>query len=219
MQKTSVNSVSKQLRFDGNGNQPHMVNAHRLKMQNIVSALLILATTACSVQPVVRSFSDLDQRLKPGSIVYITNHDGVKVRAIITELKANELMVEVNGSSLTMEEHQIRQIDRHDNIILQGFGIGLGAGILNAVFSDPPYERCENDPSRQCAVEDSKERLIFTGILAIAGAGAGAFIRRRDDPVYLAPEIVTQRSRPPISITPVVNGNTSMPGLSVKLRF
>ena len=196
-----------------------MASAPGLILQKTFGALLILTITACSTQPVIRSFSDLDQRLKPGSIVYITNHDGVKIRAIITELTANELMIDVNGSSQRMEQHQIRQIDRHSNIVLQGFGIGLGWGVLNAVFSDPPYEPCENDSRKQCAVEDSKERLIHTGILAVAGAGTGALIRWLDDPVYLAPGTVTQRLRPPVSIMPVVNGYTSMPGLSVSLRF
>ena len=119
-----------------------------------------------------------------------------------------------------MKQHQVRQIDRHDKIVLQGFGIGQGSGLLNAVFSDPPYEPCENDPRKQCVVEDSKEHLIFTAILAVAGAGTGTLIRQRDDPVYLAPGAqAAQRLRPPASFMPVVNGYTSIPGLSVSLRF
>ena len=196
-----------------------MANAHRHILQKFFGALLLLSTFACSNQPVIRSFSDLDQRLQAGNTVYITNQEGVRSKGKIKQLTANELLLDINGSLQKMEQHQILQIDRHANIILQGFGIGLGGGLLNAVFSDPPYEPCENEPQRTCAVEDTKERLILTGIFAVAGAITGALIRRRDDPVYLAPATDVQLSRPLISLAPVVDRYTSMPGISVSLRF
>jgi len=54
-----------------------LANAHRYVLQIIFGTLLPLAISACGTQPMTRSFSDLDQRLKPGNIISIINHDGV----------------------------------------------------------------------------------------------------------------------------------------------
>ena len=200
-----------------NGKQ-FMTDSYRLVLRNIVITVLVLTISACSTQPVLRSFSDLDQRLQPGSIVYITNHDNVKARALVKQVTDNELLLDVKGSSQTMTENEIRKIDRFSNPVFHGFLTGLGVGVLNAVFSDPQYESCQDDSQRQCAIEDSGDRLLTTGILSVAGIAAGMLIARRD-PLYLAPANAAHSIQPSIAIVPYTSGNKPMPGLSIWLQF
>ena len=195
-----------------------MAGSHKLVQRYSVFTLLVLTASACSTQPVLRSFSDLDQRLQPGSIVYITNHDNVKARAIIKQVTENELILDVKGSSQTMANNEILKIDRYSNPVFHGFLTGLGVGVLNAVFSDSPYESCQDDSQQQCAIEDTGDRLLTTGILSVAGIAAGMLIARRD-PLYLAPANAAHSIQPRIAIVPYMSGNEPMPGLSVWLQF
>ena len=117
-----------------------------------------------------------------------------------------------------MTKEEIRKIDRRSNSVRRGFHIGLGAGVLNALFSDSQLEPCQNDSQRQCDREEIVDRLLTTGIFAVLGASVGYLIPRRDL-VYLAPEKDAQLLYPRIAIMPYTFGNKSISGISVKLRF
>ena len=195
-----------------------LASSHRLVLRNSVSTLLVLTTSACSTQPVLHSFSDLDQRLQPESVVYITNHDNVKTRARIKQITDKELLIDVKGSSQTITKQEIQKIDRYSNPVLQGFLTGLGTGVLDAVFTDPQYESCQDDPQRQCAIEDSGVRLLIIGMFTAAGIAAGMLIARRD-PLYLAPANGAHSIQPSVAVLPYTSGSKPMPGLSVWLQF
>ena len=195
-----------------------MPASHKLPFQNLASVLLVLTITACSTQPPIRSFSELDQRLRPGSVIDITNHDALKTTATITKITEEALILELKGSPQSMSKEEIRKIERHSTSVRKGFLIGLGTGVLNALFSDSQLEPCQNDSQRRCDIEEAEDRLLTTGVFAVLGASVGYLIPRRDL-VYLAPEKNAQLLHPRVAIMPYTFGNKSMPGVSVKLRF
>ena len=195
-----------------------MAATHKHPFQNLAGVLLVLTTTACSTQPPIRSFSELDQRLRPGSVIDITNHDDLKTRAKITTITEHELILDLEGSPHTMSKEEIRKIDRQSNSMRKGFLIGLGTGVLNALFSDSQLEPCQNDSQQQCDSDETIDRLLTTGIFAAIGASVGYLIPR-SDLVYLAPEKEAQLLHPRIAIMPYMFGNKPTPGVSVKLRF
>ena len=128
------------------------------------------------------------------------------------------MILELNGMPQTISKEEIRKIDRHSNSMRKGFLIGLGTGVLNALFSDSQLEPCQNDSQRQCDSEEIADRLLTTGIFAVLGASVGYLIPRRDL-VYLAPQKDAQLLQPRIAIMPYTFANKSMLSVSVKLRF
>ena len=195
-----------------------MASSLKLPFQNLAGVLLVLTSTACSTQSPIRSFSELDQRLRPGSVIDIIHHEDLKATATIMKITEDELILELKGSPQTMSKEEIRKIDRHSNSVRNGFLIGLGTGVLNALFSDSQLEPCQNDSQRQCDLAEAEDRLLTTGIFAVLGASVGYLIPRRDL-VYLAPEKDAQLLHPRIAIMSYTFGNKSISGISVKLRF
>jgi hypothetical protein len=159
------------------------------------------------------SFEELRSRLKlrQGESVQITDENGAKFKAKVTEIRDHAIAITVDGVPRELSESAVREIRhrRRDvwwNGMLIGLGTGLAAGAVMTAVT------CENDS--ECAFYFALAALPIT---AGIGAGAGAaidFAIRKHDTVYARPVASINRG---LTVSPIFSKDKT--GVRVAFSF
>lgn len=151
----------------------------------LLCALALLAVAGCAAKAPARSFSALQQRLKPDSTVFVTDNAGSETKGTVVNVSPSALILEVDGVERRMEQQSVRQVQSYGDSVWNGFLIGMAVGTSFALISDPRYEPCPDNAQMRCGNPQVGQRTLGVGVMAGVGVGIDALIRRRHQ-VYLA---------------------------------
>jgi hypothetical protein len=173
--------------------------------------ILILAAALAAPGPVlaqepVRSFDQLNTRLKPGDTVYVTDAQGREIKGKIREIGPSSLTLDRGGPQV-MQAAAVERVERRSSrkkhaLIGLAAGGGVGAVLGIAALDDPE--------------STGAEPLIAAGMLGGIGAGIGALFPVKARVVYRAPGSAGS-SQAGVSITPVITPRTK--GVAVAFAF
>jgi hypothetical protein len=189
-----------------------------------LTALLALAPLTASAQTVATSFQELQNLVKPGDTIDVTNTSGTRVKGRLGELSASDLKLLTRGSGPDGRDASDRQfhfsesdiqsisIVRRDSLwngALIGFTPGATVGTLILFMG----AGCD------CYTVESRAPLAL-GVVAIAGGigaavGAAVDALMYDRPIvyYRAPERRASR----VQISPLVAKSAG--GIQMSVRF
>lgn len=174
----------------------------------VVAAALVLSPHAAGAQEPVRSFDQLDTRLKAGDTIWVTDAQGQEVKGKVLGMDAASLKLE-GRPARTFAAGDVRtvQLKRHENLkggTLVGLFIGLGFGIAATSAGG-----CEDGGACLAGV------ALFAGMGAGIGCGIDAMIpENRRDVVFSAQP---QRPGARVSVAPVLTPRTR--GIAVSFAF
>jgi hypothetical protein len=132
----------------------------------------------------VRSFDQLNTRLKVGDTVWVTDAQGREVKGTIRELSATSLLLDAGGAPRDFEEARVATIQLQPKDWLRnGVLWGALAGFVGGALS------CGLNP--QCAGDEAGAGMATA--LAIVGAAAGAGIGAGVDAAIKGPKLVIYR--------------------------
>lgn len=136
----------------------------------VLFASLVFASAAQAQDP-LGSFASLNERIKPGTIVFVTDEKGEHVKGKITELSAASLKLVTRDSreqSMTFPSDRVSRVMRVDSR-LNGFLIGAIAGAVPGIMLGYGFSTyCENE-SASCPWAPA----LLGGIFGLAGGGIG----------------------------------------------
>jgi hypothetical protein len=176
----------------------------------LVAVLVVLLPALAGAQEPVKSFDQLNTRLKVGDTVWVTDAQGRETKAQIRELGPSALTLK--GDSVgTLQSDAVRLVKQRKGkpvlrFTLYGVGIGAAAG---AAIS-------------QVGCSDCGEALaggLVWGSLIGAGAGAaiGAMRSGKEVVVYRAPGAPGSAGSARLSVTPMIARRTK--GVAVSFAF
>ena len=138
-----------------------MLRAHRF------AAFLLIGTLAsapdAAAQSVAHTFSELQNRLKSGDAVYVTDQSHFEVKGVVETLSTTSLsLVLTDGNRRSFDESEVREVARDRHPAAKGFAIGAGVG-LGALLLFWPHDcgRCASGPGAGAAV--------FVGVSSLIG--------------------------------------------------
>ena len=147
---------------------------------------LTLVVGACGGKAPVTAFPDLPTRIKAGQTVYVIDSKGVETRGRLLALSRSELSIRSEHQDRRFAADEVRQVQRYGDSLWNGAIIGAAVSVPGAMFADPRYVPCDDQPARTCTDNEVGSRALVVGIGALAGAGIDALIKRRR-PTYVAP--------------------------------
>ena len=174
-----------------------------------VIALLCLTASAMAQEP-VRSFDQLNTRLKPGDTIWITDAQGREVKGKIVDLAPGAVTVKADASR-TYGPADVNLIhERRPDSLKNGALIGLGVGGGLALGLCLAAEPIEGDGA--CVLAAG----IYGGVGAAIGVGIDALIPGKKIVAYRAPG---PAGAPParVSFAPVVTPRAK--GVAVSFAF
>jgi hypothetical protein len=174
-----------------------------------VGVLLVVPALGAAQEP-VKSFDQLNTRLKPGDTIWVTDAQGREIKGKITSLGPDALVVD-SGGTRTLPAADVRLIqERRRDSYKNGTFIGLGVGAGLTVALCAAY--AEEGDEGACAVAVA----AYGGIGAAIGLGIDALIPGKKRVAYRAPGAAgTAATR--LSIAPVVTPRAK--GVAVSLAF
>ena len=180
----------------------------------VVAAILTFPPPAAAQEP-VRSFDQLNTRLKPGDTVWVTDAQGREVKGKIRELGPSALTLDGTGTG-TIAADAVRLITaRHGRPIGKGALWGLAAGAVFGAVAAVAGDGCESD----CG-SDAGWMLVGAGLFGAIGAGAGAvvgaLIPGKSLVVFRAPGAAGQ-AQARVSVAPVITPRVK--GVAVSFAF
>src|SRR5262245_52105936 len=109
-----------------------------MMVRSLVVALFgsLVFASAAQAQDPLGSFASLNERIKPGTIVYVTDDKGEQVKGKITELSAASLKLVTRDKyeqRMTFQSDQVSRVTRVDSR-LNGFIIGAIAGAVPGIM-------------------------------------------------------------------------------------
>jgi hypothetical protein len=179
----------------------------------LVAAALVFALPAlAAAQEAVKSFDQLNTRLKPGDKIWVTDAQGREIEGRITSIEAATLAIYAGGRR-TLRADEVRLVrDRRHDSLAQGAWIGAATGLAAAAALS--YAICS---SEECTAGGI---AVVAGVITAAGAGVGvavdAAIPGPKRVVYQAPSAGTA-SHSGISIVPVLTPRAK--GVAVSFSF
>jgi len=169
---------------------------------------LLLAFALAAAQEPVRSFDQLDTRLKPGDTVWLTDAQGREIKGKITSLAAEALTLNANGSR-TFSAADVRLVqERHGDPLLNGALIGFGIGGVG--FGLTCLATIDDQDRGWCALVT----IFYGGIGTAVGVAVDALIPGRKLVVYRAPGAPGHAR---LSIAPVVTPRAK--GVALSFAF
>jgi len=125
-----------------------------------LAGVLILLLPAISAAQPVRSFDQLNTRLKPGDTVYVTDARGREIEGKVTELHDASITLNSDGPT-TLQADSVRLVQRRTKSVGKAalWGLLIG-GALGAAGDAVDAGNCESD--------------CMTGVGIALGAGIGA---------------------------------------------
>ena len=177
-------------------------------------ALALLVVAGCAARAPARSFSDLQQRLKPDATVFVIDSTGTETKGTVVNVSPSALILAVDGVQRRMGQESVRQVQSYGDSLWNGFLIGMALATPGMLIADPTYEPCPDNAQMRCANSQVEQRSLAIGIMGGVGAGIDALIRGRHQ-VYLAAD-QSAGSRVRVAVTPRVGASTA--ALFVTLR-
>jgi hypothetical protein len=179
-----------------------------------IAAALWVPAPAAAQQP-VKSFDQLNTRLKAGDTVWVTDAQGREITGKIRDLSAASLILDAGGTPRDVQAAQVGTIrlqpkDSLKNGVLLGAVIGAALGVASCAANSECIED-EGGPGVSMA-------LGILGAAAGAGIGAGidAAVKGPKLVVYRAPGTAGQ-APPSVSIGPVLTPRRG--GVAVSFAF
>ena len=176
----------------------------------LAAILIVLLPAVVAAQEPVKSFDQLNTRLKVGDAVWVTDAQGREIKGRVTSFAPNAMGVDANGAQvLRADEVRVVWNRRHDSLVngaLIGLGVGFGtgAGLALAGCSDA-----------DCTWgEATLVALIFAGAGAGIGVGVDALIPGRRQVVFRASG---GSSSARLSLAPLITPRTK--GVAVAFSF
>jgi hypothetical protein len=171
---------------------------------------LLLAFALAAAQEPVRSFDQLDTRLKPGDTVWVTDAQGREIKGKITSLAAEALALKADGSR-TFSAADVRLVEeRRGDSLLNGGLIGFGIGGVG--FGLTCLATIDDQDRGWCALVT----VVYGGIGAAAGVAVDALIPGKKIVVYRAPAPGGARTSR-LSVSPLVTPRTK--GVALSFAF
>ena len=100
----------------------------------LAAVVILLLPTISAAQEPVKSFDQLNTRLKVGDTVWVTDAQGREVRGKIRDLGASSLDLAVNGGRpMTASEISQVRVKRRDSLV-NGVAIGAMCGVVGGLF-------------------------------------------------------------------------------------
>jgi hypothetical protein len=132
-----------------------------------LALLTIPFPTGADAQPLASSFEELQNVLKIGDAVVVTDLTGHRVRAKIEQLTPSALTVIEQGHRRALSESDVLVVER-DRHLRKKVAIGMGVGAaLGVAMAGALAKDCQNE----CELMP-----VWMGGLAALGAGAGSAI-------------------------------------------
>ena len=176
----------------------------------LATLLIALLPALAAAQEPVKSFDQLNTRLKPGDTVYVTDAQGREVKGRITSFAPDSMGIDGDGAR-TFKAVEVRLVEnrRHDSLAngtLVGLAVGFGVG------AGLTYAACSGD---ECSWGGAAAFvLLVTGVGAGVGAGVDAAMAGRRQVVYRAPGAGPAAR---LSIAPMITRHTR--GVAVTVAF
>ena len=178
----------------------------------VVLAAVLNFPPAAAAQEPVRSFDQLNTRLKPGDTVWVTDAQGREIKVRITSFAPDAIGVEANGAQV-MRADEVRAVEhRRPDSLANGALIGLGVGF--ATGAALAWSGCSD---ADCTWgEATLVALMIAGIGTGIGVGVDALIPGRRQLVYRASG-TPGSSQARLSIAPVITPRAK--GVAVSFAF
>jgi hypothetical protein len=183
----------------------------------LVTALVLTSARLGFAQTPAESFADLPQVVKTGTIVYVTDDKGARIKGKISELSPTslEIMTESNAPArrMTFASDRVTRIARVDSR-LNGFLIGLAAGAApGAWLGAGLYSWCDSETTggEQC--------WPVVPIASVPLALIGGWIGFEIDDAINGQTLVFRRSGSPaagLRVMPIVGARATGVGVSFK---
>jgi hypothetical protein len=142
---------------------------------------LLLAVALAAAQEPVRSFDQLDTRLKPGDKVWVTDAQGREIRGRVAALEADSLTIDAGGLKSFAASDVRFVVERRGDSLGNGALIGLGVG--GATFGVACYANTSGSDQDWCPLVTA----FYGGVGAAVGVAIDALIPGRKLVVYRAP--------------------------------
>lgn len=170
-------------------------------------ALALLVVAGCAARTPARSFSDLQQRLKPDATVIVIDSTGSETKGTVVNVSPSALILAVDGVQRRMGQESVRQVQSYGDSLWNGFLIGMAVATPGLLIADPTYAPCPDNAQMRCANSQIGQRILAFGIMGGAGAGIDALIRRRHQ-IYLAAD-QSAGSRVRVAVTARVGASSA----------
>ena len=159
------------------------------------------------------SLSELQQAIKPGQKIVVTDTSGRELRGTLAQISADRIALALPGGQVEIGESQMAQVQRVGDPLWNGALIGAGAGFGMGLLS---MARC--NAGLVCGAAAGPVILVESAV----GAGLGVAIDAMHSGrklVYLNRDAAgtSWRSRPALTVSPVFG--KSRQGVMVALRF
>jgi len=186
----------------------------RVTYAPLLTLLIVVLPALAAAQP-VKSFDQLNTRLKVGDTVSVTDAQGREVKGKITELHDASITLDSDAPT-TFRVDNVRLVERRTKSVghaaLWGLLIGGALGVVGgAIGGDSPCDFSD-------CIEKGDAALVLGVVGAGIGAGVGAVVRavlpagRKE--VYRAPG---SSGSARLSLAPVITPRTK--GVSVAYSF
>jgi hypothetical protein len=175
----------------------------------LVALSLLLPALAAAQEP-VKSFDQLNTRLKLGDTVWVTDAQGREIKGRLTSFAPDAVGVDANGAQV-LRADEVRAVEhRRPDSLANGALIGLGVGF--ATGAGLALWACSEE---ECSWgEATMFALVIAGVGTGIGVGVDALIPGRKQVVYRAPG-ASGNAR--LSIAPVITPRTK--GFAVSFAF
>jgi len=165
----------------------------------LAALLIVLLPAVSAAQEPVKSFDQLDTRLKAGDTVWVTDARGREVRGQIQSLSPDALTLNAGGSR-TFGAGDVRVIHERQHDSLKN-GALIGGCVLGGLVLFGCLATSGREESATCA-----GAAAFNGVIGAAiGAGIDAAIKGPKLVVYRAPGASSSAR---LSLTPVITSRT-----------
>jgi hypothetical protein len=180
----------------------------RMPAVAIVAALLAAPVQAAGQEP-VKSFDQLNTRLKVGDTVWVTDAQGREIKGEIQSLAPDALTLEVDGAR-TFIAHDVRVIHERTPDSLKN-GALIGGSFFGGVALFGCLDTSGGEDAAACA-----GAAVFNGVLGAAiGAGIDAAIKGPRLVVYRAPGALGATGHARLSVASVITPRTKGVALSI----
>jgi len=175
--------------------------------RQFVTLLIVVLPAFAAAQEPVRSFDQLNTRLKVGDTVWVTDAQGREVKGQIRDFSETSLTLD-SGGPARLQADAVRLItQREGKPIVRGMLIGLGVGA--ASFAVVAAMDCDD-----CGEAVSGGLMFGALIGAGAGAAIGAMRSGKEVVVYRAPG---PSGSARLSLAPVITPRTK--GVALFVSF
>lgn len=178
----------------------------------VALAILLLPALVCGQEP-VKSFDQLNTRLKIGDTIIVTDAEGRDHEGKILQISPSTLSLDTREGRQLKASSEVQLVqDRPRDSLKNGALIGLACGLALGAAAAAECARgdCELSPAAVFAIAGG----IYGGAGAAVGIGIDALIPGKKRVVYRAPE-----SKPTthVMVAPVITSRTK--GVAVSIGF